>query len=67
MGFRETVLPSCWFERQLRAVRDRVFLVGSDLVSDARRLWIWFAVPTEEQTELLQRLRTLSAGLPIAA
>ena len=22
MGFRETVLPSCWFERRLRAVRD---------------------------------------------
>lgn len=67
MGFRETVLPSCWFERRLRAVRDRVFLVGADLVSDARRLRVRFAVPTEERTEFLHRLRTLSAGLPIAA
>lgn len=46
MGFRETVLPSCWFERRLR---------------------VRFAVPTEERAEFLQRLRTLSAGLPIAA
>lgn len=67
MGFRETVLPSCWFERRLRAVRDRVFLVGADLVPDARRLRVRFAVPTEERTEFLQRLRTLSMGLPIAA
>lgn len=67
MGFRETVLPSCWFERRLRAVRDRVFLVGADLVPDARRLRVRFAVPTAERTEFLQRLRTLSAGLPIAA
>lgn len=46
MGFRETVLPSCWFERRLR---------------------VRFAVPPEERAEFLQRLRTLSAGLPIAA
>ena len=46
MGFRETVLPSGWFERRLR---------------------VRFAVPPAEWTELLQRLRTLSEGLPIAA
>ncbi|MDF0652541.1 MAG: IS1380 family transposase [Nitrospira sp.] len=67
MGFRETVFPSCWFERRLRAVRDRVFLVGADLVPDARRLRVRFAVPTEERTEFLQRLRALSEGLPMAA
>jgi len=67
MGFRETVLPSCWFERRLRAVRDLVFLVGADLIPDARRLRVRFAVPTEERAEFLQRLRTLSEGLPIAA
>jgi len=67
MGFRETVLPSCWFARRLRAVRDLVFLVGADLVPDARRLRVRFAVPPEERTEFLQRLRTLSEGLPIAA
>jgi len=67
MGFRETVLPACWFERRLRAVRDWVFLVGADLIPDARRLRVRFAVPTEERTEFLQRLRTLSEGLPIAA
>lgn len=67
MGFRGTVLPSCWFERRLRAVRDRVFLVGADLIPDARRLRVRFAVPPEERTELLQRLRTLSEGLHIAA
>ena len=67
MGFRETVLPSCWFERRLRSVRDLVFLVGADLIPDARRLRIRFAVPPEERPEFLQRLRTLSEGLPIAA
>ncbi|MDF0677238.1 MAG: hypothetical protein P0120_23320 [Nitrospira sp.] len=67
MGFRETVLPACWFERRLRAVRDLVFLVGADLIADARRLRVRFAVPREERAEFLQRLRTLSAGLPIAA
>ena len=67
MGFRETVLPACWFERRLRAVRDWVFLVGADLIPDARRLRVRFAVPTEERTEFLQRLRTLSEGLPIVA
>ncbi len=67
MGFRETVLPSCWFERRLRAVRDRVFLVGADLIPDARRLRVRFAVPPEERPEFLQRLRTLAEGLPIAA
>ncbi|MDI3464380.1 MAG: hypothetical protein OJF50_003201 [Nitrospira sp.] len=66
MGFRETVLPSCWFERR-RAVRERVFLVGADLIPEARRLRIRFAVPAEERPEFLQRLRTLSHGLPIAA
>ena len=67
MGFRETVLPSCWFERRLRTVRDRVFLVGADLIPRARRLRIRFAVPAEERPEFLQRLRTLFHGLPIAA
>jgi hypothetical protein len=67
MGFRETVLPSCWFERRLRAVRDLVFLVGADLIPDARRLRVRFAVPAEERPEFLHRLRTLSEGLPIAA
>jgi len=66
MGCRETGLPSCWFERQLRAVRDLVFLVGADLIPEARRLRIRFAVPPEERTEFLQRLRTLAEGLPIA-
>jgi hypothetical protein len=66
MGFRETVLPSCWFERRLRAVRDLVFLVGADLIPKARRLRVRFAVPTEERAEFLHRLRTLSEGLPIA-
>ena len=67
MGFRETVLPSCWFERRLRAVRDRVFLVGADLIPNARRLRVRFAVPREERTAFLQRLRTLAEGLPSAA
>ena len=67
MGFLETVLPSCWFERRLRAVRDRVFLVGADLIPAARRLRVRFAVPPAERPEFLQRLRTLSEGLPIAA
>lgn len=67
MGFRETVLPSCWFERRLRAVRDLVFLVGADLIPEARRLRVRFAVPVEERPEFLQRLRTLFHGLPIAA
>lgn len=67
MGFRETVLPSCWFERRLRAVRDLVFLVGADLIPKARRLRVRFAVPKEERAGFLHRLRTLSEGLPIAA
>lgn len=67
MGFREPVLPSCWVARRLRAVRDLVFLVGADLIPNARRLRVRCAVPTEERAELLQRLRTLSAGLPLAA
>ncbi|MGH7231883.1 MAG: hypothetical protein ACREJU_11080 [Nitrospiraceae bacterium] len=32
MGYRETVLPSRWVERRLRAGRDLVFLVGADLI-----------------------------------
>ncbi|MBX3324929.1 MAG: IS1380 family transposase [Nitrospira sp.] len=67
MGFRETVLPSCWFERRLRAVRDQVFWVGADLIPNVRRLRVRFAVPPEERTQFLHRLRTLSEGLPIAA
>lgn len=67
MGFRETVLPSCWFERRLRAVRDLIFLVGADLIPEARRLRVRFAVPREERADFLTRLRTLFHGLPIAA
>jgi len=67
MGFRETVLPSCWVERRLRAVRDLVFLVGADLIPQARRLQVRCAVPREERPEFLRRLRTLCQGLPIAA
>jgi hypothetical protein len=66
-GFRETVLPRCWVERRLRAVRDFVFLVGADLIPRGRRLEIRFAVPREERPAFLTRLRTLSKGLPIAA
>lgn len=67
MGVRETVLPSWWVERRRRAVRDRVFLVGADLIPAARRLRGRFAVPTEERAECLHRLRRRSAGLPMAA
>jgi hypothetical protein len=66
-GFRETVLPRCWFERRLRAVRDFVFLVGADLIPQGRRVQVRFAVPREERAEFVTRLRTLSEGLPIAA
>ena len=66
-GFRETVLPRCWFERRLRAVRDLVFLVGAVLIPQGRRLQVRLAVPREERAEFLSRLRTLSEGLPIAA
>ena len=52
---------------RLRAVRDLVFLVGADLLPHARRLRVRFAVPREERTELLSRLRALCQGLPIAA
>ena len=44
-----------------------MFLVGADLIPKARRLRVRFAVPREERSEFLQRLRTLSEGLPIAA
>ncbi len=67
MGFRETVLPSCWFERRLRTVRGWVSLVGADLIPDARRLRVRFAVPPEERLEFLQRLHTLAEGLQITA
>lgn len=65
--FRETVLPRSWFERRLRAVRDFVFLVGADLVSQGRRVRIRFAMPEADRQEFLRRLRTVSDGLPIAA
>lgn len=65
--FRETVLPRSWFERRLRAVRDLVFLVGADLISQGRRVKIRFAVADPDRPELLRRLRTMSEGLPIAA
>lgn len=66
-GFRETVLPRCWVARRLRAIRDLVFLVGADLIPRGRRLQIRVAVPHEDRSEFLTRLRTLSEGLPIAA
>ena len=65
--FRETVLPRSWFERRLRAVRDFVFLVGADLISQGRRMQIRFAMPEPDRPEFLRRLRTMSHGLPIAA
>ena len=65
--FRETVLPRSWFERPLRAVRDFVFLVGADLISQGRRVRIRFALPEPDRAEFLRRLRTMSQGLPIAA
>ncbi len=67
MGFRETVLPTRWFERRLRAVRDLVLLVGADLIPRARTVIVRFAVPREERPAFLERLRTLAEGLPIAA
>ncbi|WP_447975618.1 hypothetical protein [Nitrospira sp. Kam-Ns4a] len=66
-GFRETVLPACWFKRRLRAVRDLIVLVGADLIPQARWLRIRFAVPRDERADFLTRLRTLFHGLPIAA
>ena len=65
--FRETVLPRSWFERRLRAVRDLVFLVGTDLISQGRRVRIRFAMPEPDRLEFLRRLRSVSEGLPIAA
>jgi hypothetical protein len=65
--FRETVLPRSWFERRLRAVRDWVFLVGADLISQGRRVQIRFAMPEPDRPAFLRRLRTMSEGLPIAA
>lgn len=65
--FRETVLPRSWFERRLRAVRDLVFLVGADLISQGRRVQIRFAMPEPDRPEFLRRLCTMSQGLPIAA
>jgi hypothetical protein len=65
--FRETVLPRSWFERRLRAVRDFVFLVGADLISQGRRVQIRLAMAEPDRPEFLRRLRTLSDGLPIAA
>jgi hypothetical protein len=65
--FRETVLPRSWFERRLRAVRDFVFLVGADLISQGRRVQIRFAMPEPDRPEFLCRLCTMSEGLPIAA
>ncbi len=65
--FRETVLPRSWFERRLRAIREWVFLVGADLISQGRRVQIRFAVPEVDRPEFLRRLHTMSEGLPIAA
>ena len=65
--FHETVLPRSWFERRLRAVRDFVFLVGADLISQGRRVQIRFAMAEPDRPQFLGRLRTMSEGLPIAA
>jgi hypothetical protein len=62
MGFLETMLPSCWFERQLRAVRDLVFLVGADLIQKSRRLRVRFAVPRRNERGVFS-----DYGVPIAA
>lgn len=48
-------------------MRDFVFLVGAGLIPQGPRFQIRFAVPRAERGEFLDRLRTLSAGLPIAA
>jgi Transposase DDE domain group 1 len=42
--FCETVLPRSLFERRLWAVRDFVFLVVTDLISQGRRIKIRFAM-----------------------
>ena len=65
--FRETVLPRSWFEKRMRAVRDFVFLVGADLISQGRQVRVRLAMPQADRPEFLSRLRTLSEGLPIAA
>jgi hypothetical protein len=61
------VLPRSWFEKRLRAIRDFVFLVGADLISQGRRVQIRFAMPESDRPEFLRRLRAVSQGLPIAA
>ncbi|HBH81675.1 MAG TPA: hypothetical protein DDY39_17760 [Nitrospira sp.] len=48
-------------------MRGWVSLVGADLIPDARRLRVRFAVPPEERLEFLQRLHTLAEGLQITA
>ena len=60
-------LPRSWFERRLKTVRDWVFLVGADLISQGRRVQIRFAIPEVDRAEFLRRLSTVSEGLPIAA
>ena len=67
MFYRECADGGLIYGSELRAVRDLVFLVGADLIPDARRLRVRFAVPPEDRPEFLQRLRTLAEGLPIAA
>lgn len=64
---REPVLPRAWFEKRLRAVRDLVFLVGADLISQGRSVRIGFAMTEPDRAEFLRRLCTVSEGLPIAA
>ena len=60
MGFRETVLPSCWFERRLRAVRELGLSGGRGSDSPSPKpVRVRFAVPRDERPEFLQRLRTL--------
>src|SRR4029077_11843660 len=66
-GFRETMLPRSWFERRLQAVRDFVFLIGADLICQGRKVKVRLALPKPDRAEFLQRLRTVSDGLPIGA
>ncbi len=68
MGFRETVLPSCWFERRLRAVRDRVFS-GRCRTDPPKPDGFGCGSPCPQRNERIfsSGLRTISGGLPIAA
>jgi hypothetical protein len=67
LGLREALLPSRWFDRQMQAMRDMIFMVRADLTPETRRLRIQFALPAAERLEFIQQLRTLFHTVPIAA